>query len=201
MALLSVKPKQSGSSLIEFMIAGLVGAIALGMIGSLFLSNQRASLQRSKEIMLLQQMSVVLHQMKSDVLRAGYDHWDTHSLKLSGAVGLFITEPELVGYAYQHPAAVSASVSNTVYRLDKNNLKYCQKSSTAPLPATSAATGCFNLFDPKQIKVTQFSVQHDLVAGESTQSGMLSIVLAASLVKAPSVSQQMSLRLMQRNWQ
>ncbi|MCG3732904.1 PilW family protein [Vibrio cincinnatiensis] len=201
MVLLGAKQKQWGSSLVEFMIASLVGAIALGMIGSLFLSNQKASLQRSKEIMLLQQMSVVLHQMKSDVLRAGYNHLDNHSIKLSGADSLLFVEPNQIGYVYQNPMAVSASVSNTVYRFDNNALKYCQKSRTEVLSTTSAATGCFNLFDPKQVKVIRFAVQHEPVFGESVQSGVISIVLSAALVKTPSVSQTMKLRLIQRNWQ
>lgn len=201
MVFLGAKNKQLGSSLIEFMVASLVGAIALGMIGSLFLSNQKASLQRSKEIMLLQQMSVVLHQMKSDVLRAGYNYLDNHSIKLSGATHLLFVEPEQIGYVYQNPMAVSASVSNTVYRLDNSSLKYCQNNSFQPLSTTSAETKCFNLFDPKQIKVTRFSVQHESVSGESVQSGVISIYLSAALVKTPSVSQNMNLRLMQRNWQ
>lgn len=43
---------QQGNTLIEFMVAALVGAMALAIVGTVFLSNQKAAAQRSKEIML-----------------------------------------------------------------------------------------------------------------------------------------------------
>lgn len=55
---------QQGNTLIEFMVAALVGAMALAIVGTVFLSNQKAAAQRSKEIMLLQQVSSVMQQMK-----------------------------------------------------------------------------------------------------------------------------------------
>ena len=77
--------KQKGASLIEFMIASVIGVIAIGIIGSLFISSQRTASKRGQELLLLQNMAGTLQQIKEDAQRAGYDGVDTGSLKLSGA--------------------------------------------------------------------------------------------------------------------
>ncbi|EGQ8315429.1 pilus assembly protein PilW [Vibrio cholerae] len=191
--------KQKGNTLIEFMIASLVGAMALAIIGSVFLSNQKAASQRSKEIMLLQQMSSVMQQMKEDIQRAGFDDMGTKSLRLSGATGIIYQQPDRLGYVYRQSAAASAS--STVYKFDDGMLKYCQKDSTSPQTVISAASGCFDLFDPSQIKVTQFGIAHSQLIGASVESAFISISMAAELKNDPSISHAMSLQVQQRNWQ
>ncbi len=79
---------QQGNTLIEFMVAALVGAMALAIVGTVFLSNQKAAAQRSKEIMLLQQVSSVMQQMKEDIQRAGFDGIAINSMMLSGSANI-----------------------------------------------------------------------------------------------------------------
>ncbi|ENM5906405.1 prepilin-type N-terminal cleavage/methylation domain-containing protein [Vibrio mimicus] len=190
--------KQQGNTLIEFMIAALVGAIALGIVGAVFLSNQKAAAQRSKEIMLLQQMSSVMQQMKEDIQRAGFDGIDTNSMMLSGSPNVLYHQPNKIGYVYRKTAS---SASNTVYQLNNNMLEYCQKDSTSPLNVISAASGCFDLFDPKQIKVTQFDINRTLLSGSSIESSFISISITAELKNEPAISHAISLQVQQRNWQ
>lgn len=196
MALKSVK--QRGNSLIEFMVAALVGAMALAIIGAVFLSNQKAAAQRSKEIMLLQQMSSVMQQMKEDIQRAGFDGIATNSMILSGSANILYQQANMIGYVYRKNAG---NTSNTVYQLNNNMLEYCQKDSASPQTVVSAATGCFDLFDPKQIKVTQFGIAQSQLFGASVESAFISISMAAELKNDPSISHAMSLQVQQRNWQ
>ncbi|NOE86775.1 pilus assembly protein PilW [Vibrio cholerae] len=190
--------KQKGNTLIEFMIASLVGAMALAIIGAVFLSNQKAATQRSKEIMLLQQMSSVMQQMKEDIQRAGFDGMGTKSLRLSGATGIIYQQPDRLGYVYRQSAAVSAS--STVYKFD-GMLKYCQKDSASPQTIVAAASGCSDLFDPNQIEVTQFGIAQSQLFGASVESAFISISMAAKLKNDPSIYHTMSLQVQQRNWQ
>lgn len=92
---------QQGNTLIEFMIAALVGAMALAIVGTVFLSNQKAAAQRSKEIMLLQQMSSVMQQMKEDIQRAGFDGIATNSMMLSGSANILHQQANMIGYVYR----------------------------------------------------------------------------------------------------
>lgn len=191
--------KQQGNTLIEFMIASLVGAMALAIIGSVFLSNQKAAAQRSKEIMLLQQMSSVMQQMKEDIQRAGFDDMGTNSLRLSGAPTVIYHELDKFGYVYRQPAV---SASNTVYRFEANKLRYCQDDTVLPLGVSDAiSANCSDLFDSEQIKVTQFGIERSKLLGASVESAFISISMAAELKNDPSISHVMSLQVQQRNWQ
>ncbi|EGQ9416650.1 pilus assembly protein PilW [Vibrio cholerae] len=190
--------KQQGNTLIEFMIAALVGVMALAIVGTVFLSNQKAAAQRSKEIMLLQQMSSVMQQMKEDIQRAGFDGISTNSMMLSGSANILFQQTNKIGYVYRKNTTIT---SNTVYQLNNNMLEYCQKDSSVPLNIVSAATGCFDLFDPKQIKVTQFDVHRTVLSGSAVESAFVSISVAAELKNDPSISHTMSLKVQQRNWQ
>lgn len=200
MAFPHARNTQWGSSLIELMIASLIGVIALGMIGSLVLSNQRTAVQRSKKIMLQQQMSSVLYQMKMDILRSGHNNHGNQSIKFSDATTILFVQPELVGYVYQTHRVTVENITNTIYRLEHQALQYCQINTHQPLSTVQAEQGCFNLFDPKQISVNQFSVQQETVAGESALSGRVVISLSASLVADSSIKQTMTLQITQRNW-
>ncbi|EOX1770523.1 type II secretion system protein J [Vibrio cholerae] len=189
---------QQGNTLIEFMVAALVGAMALAIVGTVFLSNQKAAAQRSKEIMLLQQVSSVMQQMKEDIQRAGFDGISTNSMMLSGSANILYQQANMIGYVYRKNATIT---NNTVYQLNNNMLEYCQKDSSVPLNIVSSATGCFDLFDPKQIKVTQFDVHRTVLSSSAVESAFISISVAAELKNDPSISHTVSLKVQQRNWQ
>ncbi|HFG1935664.1 TPA: PilW family protein [Vibrio cholerae] len=189
---------QQGNTLIEFMIAALVGAMALAIVGTVFLSNQKAAAQRSKEIMLLQQMSSVMQQMKEDIQRAGFDGIATNSMMLSGSANILHQQANMIGYVYRKNAG---NTSNTVYQINNNMLEYCQKDSASPQTVISAASGCFDLFDPSQIEVTQFGIAQSQLFGASVESAFISISMMAKLKNDPSISHAMSLQVQQRNWQ
>ncbi|EPZ7320546.1 PilW family protein [Vibrio mimicus] len=190
--------KQQGNTLIEFMIASLVGAMALAIVGAVFLSNQKAAAQRSKEIMLLQQMNSVMQQMKEDIQRAGFDGIATNSMMLSGSSNVLYQQSNKIGYVYRK---TPSAASNTIYQLNNNMLEYCQKDSTSPLSVVSASSGCFDLFNPKQIKVTQFDISRTLLSGSSIESSFISISMTAELKNEPAISHAISLQVQQRNWQ
>ena len=128
--------RQQGNTLIEFMIAALLGIIAVGIIGTVFLSNQKVAAQRSKEIMLLQQMSSVMQQVKEDIKRAGFDGIANNSMMLSGSSNVLYLQPNKIGYVYRNTAS---TVSNTIYQLNNNMLEYCQKDSISPFLASPAS--------------------------------------------------------------
>ncbi|EKO3641705.1 pilus assembly protein PilW [Vibrio metschnikovii] len=202
MAFQRAKYRQSGASLVEFMIASLVGSIALAIIGSLFLSNQRVALQRSQEIMLQQQMSKVMHQLKRDVLRAGYNGINNQSLTFSDQDDLLAVTETSIGYVYYTPNSSSRKFSHTLYRLDDKMLKYCQVNSEQLKTLQSVnSQPCYNLFEPKQIKVTNFAVKHVPLSGETVRSAVVLVDVSASLVANPEVTHSMQLQITQRNWQ
>ncbi len=63
------------------MIASALGLISLATVGSIYVSGQRVIMERSKELMLLQNSESVVQMLKSDIQRAGFDGNDGHSIK------------------------------------------------------------------------------------------------------------------------
>ncbi|EOZ5528421.1 pilus assembly protein PilW [Vibrio metschnikovii] len=214
MAFQRAKYRQSGASLVEFMIASLVGSIALAIIGSVFLSNQRVALQRSQHIMLQQQMSMVMHQLKRDVLRAGYNGINNHSVIFSDQDDLLAVTETSIGYVYYTPHSSSGKFSHTLYRLDNGILRYRQINCTQIIDyenfkcpeeeeeeEKNKSASFYSLFEPKQVRVTQFSVKRFPINGQAVQSAVISIDVSASLVANPAVAHSMQLHITQRNWQ
>lgn len=192
--------KQLGASLVEFMIAALIGAIALTVIGGVFLNNQKSSIKRAKEIMLQQQVSGVLHQLKTDLSRAGFNGDNEASFTLSGATAIVDNEPESIGYTYR--VAVDGTQYNSVlYKKEGNELKYCYKQNEIDIKSKADLTSCYKLFDPDQIKVTVFDVQRENISSDRAKSAWIHIKLSAELKEDSNINRTMEIQLQQRNWQ
>ncbi|RBW64187.1 pilus assembly protein PilW [Vibrionales bacterium C3R12] len=195
----AVNSSQLGATLIEFMVASLLGAMAISIIGSVFLSGQRVATERSKELLLLQQVSGALQYFKQDIQRAGYDGGGGHSLMLSGAANILHISPDFktAAYAYQH----QTKIRNVAFVFQSGMIKVCDSPSTIVKTVSSAVTGCSSIFEPNQIKVTDFSVKNDVIAGKKSASGLTSIAMSAELVGDPLVNYSSNVEVQQRNWQ
>ncbi|MGY3568939.1 PilW family protein [Vibrio paucivorans] len=213
MAIQSAISRSSGASLIEFMVASLVGVIAIGLVGSVFMSGQKAALERSKHILLLQNMNAAMQQLKEDMQRAGYNGSESGVVMLSGASQVVHTQssPGTVGYVYRVMTSGAEDLRHVVYRHQPESsgadlLRLCEKHQSDVLtPASAADSGyagvCFSIFDPNQINVDGFSVENSLVASDSASSAFTTISMSASLIGDSSVSHSMVLNVQQRNWQ
>lgn len=213
MAIRNATRRLGGASLIEFMIAALVGAMALGIVGSVFISSQRSAAQRSQEILLLQNMTNVLQVMKEDLYQAGYGGVQRKSVLLSGATRIVHTEaaPPLLGYVYQVMSGASSAYRNVVYRQQSAaggtmELKLCEKQQPAPLSVASAADSgfsgnCYSLFDARQISVMAFRARTETLVSDRVSGAVTTVSLTAALTQNPSVSQSLSFHIQQRNWQ
>lgn len=216
MAIQAVKRRfQGGGSLVELLVSSLIGLMALGVVGSVYVSGQKTALERAKMLMLTQNISSTLQQLKEDSQRAGYDGVDSSSLMLSGASSSLHTQtgPDLLAYVYRAASSGSHTYRSVVYKREPSSvstlgdeLKICEKHASTLLTISAASTSgsggnCFNLFDPKQISISQFSLDSKLVKGPSASSQWVSLSVTGQLVSDTSVEYQTSIDLMQRNWQ
>lgn len=212
MAIQNAKVRQRGSSLIEFMVASLLGLIALGIVGNVFISGKKTATERSKELLLLQNMTSVMHQMKEDMLRAGYNGINAGSGILSGATHVLHTQtsPDMLGFLYRTTSAGVRVFRSVVYKHEPQSssadlLQLCEKHHSVPLTPMSAAVSgvkgnCYSLFDPNQITVDSFHVSTIETMSDSISSGFNVISMSASLVNDASVTHTMVIKAQQRNW-
>lgn len=207
--------KQAGGFLIELLVSSLIGVMAVGLVGTLYLTGQKLTIERTKVLLLTQNISSVVQQIKEDVQRAGFDGVDSSSLLLSGGLSSVHLHPssDLLGYTYRVASSGSHAFRSVVYKREAaltstqgDMLKVCEKHSPFPLSVSAASLSgsggyCFNLFDPKQISISQFEAESTLISGTSASSQWLTLDVAGHLVLDPSIEYQTRIELMQRNWQ
>ncbi|HCH5604000.1 TPA: pilus assembly protein PilW [Vibrio parahaemolyticus] len=206
--------KQKGASLVEFMIASVLGLISLATVGSIYVSGQRVIMERSKELMLLQNSESVVQMLKSDMQRAGFDGNDGHSIKISGSANTIYTLDDvdrgLIAYAYYIGVSGSAPLyKNVAYEQRVNtpeSLFVCEKKQITIWDVNDvvnlAGTGsCNTLFDKKVIHVNRFDLASELLESTDAKSALVTITLGTELKDATDIRTQQSFTTMQRNWQ
>ncbi|CAI2309901.1 Type IV fimbrial biogenesis protein PilW [Vibrio parahaemolyticus] len=206
--------KQKGASLVEFMIASALGLISLATVGSIYVSGQRVIMERSKELMLLQNSESVVQILKSDIQRAGFDGNDGHSIKISGSANTIYTLDDvdrgLIAYAYYIGVSGSAPLyKNVAYEQRVNtpeSLFVCEKKQITIWDVNDvvnlAGTGsCNTLFDKKVIHVNRFDLASELLESTDAKSALVTITLGTELKDATDIRTQQSFTAMQRNWQ
>jgi len=207
--------RQRGASLVELLIASIMGVMAIGVIGTVFTSGQKLATERGKQLLLAQNLSSTLLQIKEDIHRAGFNGIAAIPAQLSGATSHLYIDNELgvLGYVYRIASTGSASFRNVVYKREESetielgdSLKLCEKHTSEPLSISSASSSglggyCFNLFNPKQISVTEFSLNKEVVKGGEAETLMVTISIHAHLLSDTEITYQSNLTVLLRNWQ
>ncbi|HIF9256867.1 TPA: PilW family protein [Photobacterium damselae] len=193
-----------GFSLIELLIASSVGLIAIGIVGSVFLSGYKMTNQRSLELLLEQDVNDAFRLIKEDILRAGYVSGGTNSLRLYQGNGISLadnviyTEEGCLGYTYQDNEGVQ---QYNVFYLDGNLIRYKSVSSSVTTDEICTASHAYSLLYQKQISVTKFEVESKSISSASATSQLISIKLAAEIKNNSAVSTAKSIQIKTRNWQ
>ncbi|MGS4881831.1 PilW family protein [Photobacterium damselae] len=192
-----------GFSLIELLIASSVGIIAIGVVGSVFLSGYQAANKRSLELLLQQDVNDAFRLIKEDVLRAGYVSGGSSSLKLSGASNIvYVNHPynNCLAYAYHSPDG--RRYNEVMYNEQDRKLVYrsIDDEITALNACSLSRERSYSLIYDKQITVNQFDIENTPISSASATSQLLTIKLAAK-IKSSAVSTTKSIQIKTRNWQ
>ncbi|WP_235860600.1 PilW family protein [Photobacterium phosphoreum] len=202
--------KNKGFSLIELLIASSVGLIAIGVVGSVFLSGYKSANQRSLELLLQQDVNDALSLLKQDILRAGYQSGASSSYIISGASNIVTLSTlgsgdQCISYAYydgtvQH---LRSFYSKDIVYSSSISVKNIKLYSTT-VDGKNMSDVCKNghsILDQNQIEVKEFSIVERALSSASATSKLLTIKLAASLRTNPSISTAKSIQIKIRNWQ
>lgn len=92
---------QKGLSLIELMIASVLGIITLLAVGGVFLSGQKLAAERSQRLLVIQSINEALRYIKEDIQRAGFHQSNGQSFIISGADSVITSTPTSLDYGYQ----------------------------------------------------------------------------------------------------
>ncbi|PSU75411.1 pilus assembly protein PilW [Photobacterium phosphoreum] len=196
-----MKSANQGFSLIELLIASSVGLIAIGVVGSVFLSGYQAANKRSLELLLQQDVNDAFRLIKEDVLRAGYVSSGTSSLKLSGASNVVYVNTDNNCLAYAYDAPDGRRYNEVIYNLNKSKLVYRSSDDVKTIATACNPTDAYSLLYEKQIIVNQFYIENKPISSASATSQLIKITLAAHLKNDDAVSTAKSIQIKTRNWQ
>ncbi|HIF9066403.1 TPA: PilW family protein [Photobacterium damselae] len=191
-----------GFSLIELLIASSVGLIAIGIVGSVFLSGYQAANKRSLELLLQQDVNDAFRLIKEDVLRAGYVLSGASSLKLSGASNVVYVNSDNNCLAYAYHSPDGRRYNEVMYNEQDRKLVYrsIDDEITALNACSLSRERSYSLIYDKQITVNQFDIENTPISSASATSQLLTIKLAAK-IKSSAVSTTKSIQIKTRNWQ
>ncbi|OBS93405.1 pilus assembly protein PilW [Vibrio tasmaniensis] len=197
--------KQRGTSLIELMVASVIGVFAISIIGSVFITGQRIAKDKGIELLLLQNLTSTMQVMKEDIQRAGYDGSNGDSIKLSGASNTIqVSGGVAVGFVYFRDDLATEKYRNIVYIKDGAELNICDagKELVEELMTFNEVTDqrCYSLFDENIIDVDEFNITSQVLEQNSIKSTLTNISITASIPTA-GVSKSVSVSIKQRNWQ
>ncbi|OCH56626.1 PilW family protein [Vibrio cyclitrophicus] len=194
----ALRRQQFGATLVEFMISSILGIVVIGSVGSVFISGQNIASERSKELLLLQQVSGALQYFKEDIQRAGYDGGTGVSLKLSGSTDTLYISPDskTVAYAYTH----QSEIRNVAFVFDSGLVKVCDSPSSIVKTVSAAISGCSSIFEPNQIRVVDFHANQSSIESQGVSSGITTIMISAELVGDTCVNYSSSVIVKNRNW-
>ncbi|WP_256383179.1 PilW family protein [Photobacterium toruni] len=196
-----MRSANQGFSLIELLIASSVGLIAIGIVGSVFLSGYQAANKRSLELLLQQDVNDAFRLIKEDVLRAGYVSGGTSSLKLSGASNVVYVSSAINCLAYVYDAPDGRKYNEVMYNSNKFKLVYRSSDDVKTIDTVCNLTNANSLIYEKQITVNQFDIVNTPISSASSTSQLIKITLAAHLKNDDSVSTAKSIQIKARNWQ
>ncbi|UKA28686.1 PilW family protein [Photobacterium damselae] len=191
-----------GFSLIELLIASSVGIIAIGVVGTVFLSGYQAANKRSLELLLQQDVNDAFRLIKEDVLRAGYVSSGASSLKLSGASNVVYVNSDNNCLAYAYHSPDGRRYNEVMYNEQDRKLVYrsIDDEITALNACSLSRERSYSLIYDKQITVNQFDIENTPISSASATSQLLTIKLAAK-IKSSAVSTTKSIQIKTRNWQ
>lgn len=198
-----MKSANQGFSLIELLIASSVGLIAIGVVGSVFLSGYQAANKRSLELLLQQDVNDAFRLIKEDVLRAGYVSSGASSLIISGASNVVYVNPDNNCLSYAYDAPDGRRYNEVMY--NKKDKKLVYRSIDDEITALNACSlsgeRSYSLIYEKQITVNQFEIENKSISSASATSQLIKITLAGHLKNDDSVSTAKSIQIKTRNWQ
>lgn len=191
MAITHVKRlRPGGFSLIELLLASLLGASSIMLAVHFYLSVHRVVTLESNTLYLQQSVADVLRFIADDIRRAGYNERNNEMLLLVDAKQVVDVTDDSMRYVYRKQNGYH--LTSIKHDHNKKTLMLCS-SSRKTLPHLESCNQFYSLFDEQRINVIEFKATGHY---STTSKGMLlTILLSADLVmNNSSVSMQVTVR-------
>jgi prepilin peptidase dependent protein B len=170
--------RQKGFSLVEMMIALVLGMIVIGAALGVYIGTFSANSSQMKYSRLNNELRTVMTQITRDLRRAGYNNWTTAEIEsqIADGGGDFLANPQTAAVLttttaqirYDEDASGGAASASEVYGyqwVDTNG-----DGTADTIQVRTGAGGWSNLTDPAVIRITNFAIT-DISPGAISPAG------------------------------
>jgi len=201
--MLTAKSLKGGFTLVEILIALLLGSLLLSMVVGLYISNVSAGYKALQFSQLRTDLQGLVALMENDIRRASYGGEGfmvgSNSNKV---VDTYYSETKaciVYAYNYDHSLAISSShYMGFRYSQDQMNLQFGRR-------VNKQASQCFNsglwynLSDPKFLKITSLYFNESVSVNSFARFRSVDISISAELASDDDYRYQMTTRVKARN--
>jgi prepilin peptidase dependent protein B len=175
---------KKGYSLVELMLALLLGSVLLAMVIGLYVTSVSSGAKSLKYSRLRTDLQSIMSIMETDIRRAGYG--GSEFLVGSGATKMVDTltsgTSKCIVYSYNHNSAATITDTNRMgFRLFDNEIQF--GSGVDPLATNCYSEGSWEGFSDKNfIKITDMTFTESVVSGAAASIRSVEINLSGELV-------------------
>lgn len=195
--------KKKGFSLVELMLALLLGSVLLAMVIGLYVTGVSSGAKSLKYSRLRTDLQSIMAIMETDIRRAGYGGGDF----LVGSGGTKTVDTLTSGtsrcliYSYNHNSAATITDKNRMgfrFVAAENEIQF--GNAVDPLATNCYSTGHWTSLSDKQfIKITDLTFAESVVSSATASIRTVAIHLSAELVADGSYKHAINTRVQVRN--
>lgn len=192
-----------GFTLIELIVSVGIGAMTLGIIGSIFISAHNVAHDKSQQLYLLQSLTSTFQTIEEDIQRAGFDNAQGQSLLLSGAANVIeLNSSSDFGMAYYRDVADNKNYRSLRYYLNSGKIILCEQGVVLKndIKALPEIVSCRSLLDENVVNVVSFSLSSTTLSNANATSAIWHLSISAHTIDHV-YSRALFVDIKQRNWQ
>jgi prepilin peptidase dependent protein B len=192
--------KKLGFSLVELLIALLLGSVLLAMVIGLYVMGVSTGAKSLKYSRLRTDLQSIVAMIETDVRRAGYGGKE-YLVGVGGAKSIDINSSEnCIVYYYNHNETSAVESSNKMaFSLKGDVIKF--KAGVGQVADTVCAitTGWTAISDDQFVTITNFTLTESIVSSASATIRSVKIELAGELVSDANYNHSIATRVQVRN--
>jgi len=212
---MTASKQQIGMTLIELLIAMVLGLIIVASVIALFISMLSSTTTNLNEIRLNQELRAAMSLMTRDIRRAGYNG---NAASTAGASNPFSTDASSAGaastalnvgvgnddviFAYDADSDGVLGTDDEVfsYQLASNSVQFCQENTVAKITAGCTTASWQPITDPTVVSITGLTfIETDASSASGAEFKQITIELSGQWVKNTDFSRTITETIKRRN--
>lgn len=169
--------KQKGLSLVEVLLASVLGLLSLSLMVNTIVSTQRIITRESNQLYLQQSVADAMRFLTDDIRRAGFNGVYGQPVRFADAEGIVELSDFMANYVYRK----EGEYVYTAVKIDEkqHKLMLCILISDH-LPSFGSCSRFYSFFDAQRIKVTAFKIDVKSFPSKSANR-LLKLTLTAEI--------------------